>query len=61
MLTRVVNNGFTRPFAATVAKVMPSIQSLNEKFTIDALDMYKKNKIDVDKELDKVCSLIPLP
>jgi hypothetical protein len=43
----------TRRFS-TASKVLPAVEKLNNKFTQKALDLYKQNKIDVDKELDKV-------
>lgn len=54
MLSRVFRNNSIRSFGVAAAKVIPTVQSMTDKFTLEALDMYKKNKVDVDKELDKV-------
>lgn len=54
MLSRVVSKAFGRSFGVAVSKVLPGVQTMNDKFTLKALEMYKSNKVDVDKELDKV-------
>ena len=42
-----------RQFSSKVG-VIPSITELTDKFTQQSIDLYKQNKVDVDKELDKV-------
>ena len=42
-----------RTFSNT-SNVIPSITKLTDKFTQRSLELYKQNKVDVDKELDKV-------
>jgi hypothetical protein len=44
-----------RSFAVATSNVIPAVKSLADKFTLQALESYKKSKTDVDKELDKVC------
>ena len=39
---------------ASAAQVFPAVNKVVEKFTQQSLDLYKQNKVDVDKELDKV-------
>lgn len=55
MLTRICNRSLIRPFSTSAAQVLPSVEKFTDKFTLQALDLYKKSKVDVDKELDKVC------
>jgi|LauGreDrversion4_2_1035121.scaffolds.fasta_scaffold38288_2 hypothetical protein len=43
----------SRHFSTKVG-VIPSITELTDKFTQQSMDLYKQNKVDVDKELDKV-------
>ena len=46
----------TRHFSTKVG-LIPSITKLTDKFTQQSIELYKQNKVDVDKELDKVCLL----
>jgi len=39
---------------STTTRVLPAVEKLTDKFTQQALDLYNQNKVDVDKELDKV-------
>ena len=55
MLSRVLGLNFVRPFTTSASQVIPSVEKFTDKFTLQALDLYKKSKVDVDKELDKVC------
>ena len=48
---------FARSFAS-VSQILPETAKLSNKFTQRSLDLYKQNKTDVDKELDKVCDFI---
>ena len=54
MLGRVIRNNSIRSFAVSAANVVSSVQTMTDKFALEALDIYKMNKVDVDKELDKV-------
>ena len=41
----------------SATQIFPAVNKVMEKFTQQSLDLYKQNKVDVDKELDKVCAL----
>jgi hypothetical protein len=58
MLSLGPKKSLSRLFGTSTASVLPGIQNLADKFSLQALDLYKKTKLDVDKELDKVWSLI---
>lgn len=55
MLGPVISKSLFRPFASSTAQVLPTVEKLADKFTLQSLDSYKQNKVDVDKHLDKVC------
>jgi hypothetical protein len=50
----VLGRNLVRRFTCA-SDVFPAVSKLNDSFTRQSLDLYKSNKMDVDKELDKVC------
>lgn len=53
------NKPFFRCFGSA-AQIVSNTAKLTSQFTQQSLDLYKKNKVDVDKELDKVCENVSI-
>lgn len=60
MLSSGIKLPLSRLFGTSASSVIPGIKSLADRFTLQALDLYNKTKVDVDKELDKVWNSIQI-
>jgi hypothetical protein len=54
MLGRLVAKNLLRPFSSSTTPILPTVEKFVDTFTVNSLELYKKSKVEVDKELDKV-------